>query len=144
MKTWVVVASAARARIFDRSSAMGPLAEQADLVNPQDRLLAQEIVSDRSGSAADHQGGQRHGMEPRSDPKEIQAGRFAGEVVDWLEEHHRRKEFEHLYLVAAPHFLGLLRNRMSPGLSESVMAESDKDLTHERADHLAHHLQAIF
>ncbi|MET0026331.1 MAG: host attachment protein [Candidatus Thiodiazotropha sp.] len=144
MKTWVVVASAARARIFDRSSTQGPLAEQADLLNPEDRLLQQEIVSDRPGSATNRQGGQRHGMEPRANPKEIQAGRFAAEVVDWLEAHHRSKDFDQLYLVAAPHFLGLLRNRMSQGLSDTVMAESDKDLTHERADHLAHHLQAIF
>jgi protein required for attachment to host cells len=45
---------------------------------------------------------------------------------------------------ASPQFLGLLRNRMSQGLADTIKAESDKDLTHERTDDLARHLQTVF
>lgn len=84
---------------------------------------------DLPGCATDRQGGQRHGMESRSNPKEILAERCAGEVVDWLEASHRRKAFEHLYLVASSQFLSLLRNRRSQGFADTVKAESGKDLT---------------
>ncbi len=143
MKTWVVVASAARARIFDRAGIKGPLTEAADLVNPEDRLLRQDIVSDRPGRATDRQGGQRHGVDSRSDPKEQLARRFAGEVVGWLESQRRSKSFDHLYLVSSPHFLGLLREQMGRELSDTIKAERAKDLTHEKADMLQKHLQEI-
>lgn len=144
MKTWVVVASAARARVFDRAGINGPLTEKADLVNPQERLLRQDIESDRPGRATDRQGGQRHGMASKSDPKEEGAKRFANEVVAWLEAKRRDKSFDALYLVSSPHFLGHLRECMGRDLASTVKAERAKDLTHETAASLQEHLQAIF
>ena len=143
MKTWVVVASAARARVFDRAGINGPLTEKADLVNPQERLLRQDIESDRPGRATDRQGGQRHGMASKSDPKEQGSKRFASEVVEWLESQRRDKSFDALYLVSSPHFLGHLRECMGRELNDTVKAERAKDLTHETAVSLQKHLQAI-
>jgi protein required for attachment to host cells len=144
MKIWVVVASAARARVFERMGVKGPLTEKADLVNPQERLLRQDIDADRPGRATDRRGGQRHGVESKTDPKEQQARRFADDVVAMLEERRRGKSFELLYLVSSPHFLGLLRERMGRELAATIKAESAKDLTHEKADSLQQHLLALF
>lgn len=54
MKTWVVVASAARARIFESKGRHGSLRELKDMLNPEDRRQSQVLKSDKPGRAFDH------------------------------------------------------------------------------------------
>jgi protein required for attachment to host cells len=142
MKIWVVVASAVRARMFEALGRRAPLHEVKDMVNPEDRLQQQEIEADRPGRAFDSMGRHRHAMGSPVDPKEQGAIRFAKEVVDELEAARHAKRFEALCLVASPHFLGLLRERMSDVLGRSVKGDLTKDLTREDAasvqSHVAH------
>jgi protein required for attachment to host cells len=142
MKTWVVVASAARARMFEALGRREPLHEVKDMVNPEDRLQQQDFQTDRPGRAFDSLGGHRHAMGSAVDPKEQAAIRFAKEVVDELEAARHAKRFEALCVVASPHFLGLLRERMSDPLGRSVKGDLTKDLTREDVasvkSHVAH------
>ena len=57
MKTWVVVACAARARVFEVTARNQPWNELFDLLNPQDRLPVQELRSDKPGRAFNRFGG---------------------------------------------------------------------------------------
>lgn len=131
MKTWVVVASAARARIFEVDGRCEPLQEVMDLVNPEDRLQAQALKSDKPGRAFDRQGGQRHAMGTTVSPKEQVAIRFAKQVVDRLDADRHRGRFGKLCVVASPHFLGLLRDRMGNSLTRAVRGEVINDLTQQ-------------
>jgi protein required for attachment to host cells len=131
MKTWVVVASAARARIFESRGGPGALREIEDLVSPEERLEAHELKSDRPGRAFDHLGGQRHAMGTAVDPKEQLAIRFAKQVVDRLAADRHAHRFDALCVVAPPHFLGLLRGGMDAGLARSVKGELTHDLTRQ-------------
>jgi protein required for attachment to host cells len=65
-------------------------------------------------------------------PKQA-AIRFAKEVVDELEAARHAKRFEAFCVAASPHFLGLLRERMSDALGRSVKGDLPKDLTREDA-----------
>jgi protein required for attachment to host cells len=142
MKTWVVVASAARARFFEVNSGREPLLEVMDLVNPEDRLRSQALKSDKPGRAFDHMGGQRHAVGTAVDPKEQVAIRFAKQVTDRLEADQHQGRFDHLCVVAPPHFLGLLRGHMRGSLARAVTGEVTNDLTQENVrsvrEHVAH------
>jgi protein required for attachment to host cells len=142
MKTWVVVASAARARFFEANGGRDPLHELKDLVNPEDRLQSQALKTDKPGRAFDHLGGQRHAMGTAVDPKEQLAIRFAKQVAEQLDSDRHRGRFEALCVVASPHFLGLLRNHMSTGVARTVRGEVTNDLTQQDVgsvqEHVAH------
>lgn len=142
MKTWVVVASAARARIFEVNGRREPLHEVVDLVNPEDRLQAQALKSDKPGRAFDRVGGQRHAMGTAVEPKEQIAIRFAKQVADLLDADRHRGRFEGLCVVAPPHFLGLLRDHMGSSLTRAVRGEVTNDLTQHDVrsvqEHVAH------
>jgi protein required for attachment to host cells len=133
MKTWVVVASAARARVFEAAGRRQPLQEILDLVNPEDRLQQQDLESDRPGRAFDRLGGQRHAMQTAVDPKQQAASRFAKRLGEQLQADLHAKRFEALCVVAPPHFLGLLREHMSDGVRRVVKGELTKDFTREDA-----------
>ncbi len=136
MKTWVVVASAARARVFEVGGRHEPWKEILDLVNADDRLSRQDFTTDKPGRAVDAARGQHHTMEPTVDPKEQAAGRFAHDLVKDLESGLYKKHYEQLIVVAPPHFLGLLRQSMSAGLLGAVQHEMHKDLTREDTEAL--------
>jgi protein required for attachment to host cells len=142
MKTWVVVASAARARIFEVDGRREPLHEVMDLVNPEDRLQTQALKSDKPGRAFDHMGGHRHAVGTAIDPKEQVAIRFAKQVLDRLDADRHRGRFDSLCVVASPHFLGLLRDRMGNSLTRAVRGEVINDLTQQDLgsvrEHVAH------
>jgi hypothetical protein len=56
ISTWVLVADAARARIFKWSDFQGPLEEVQDLLNPEGRLKDGELASERPGVSSRRQG----------------------------------------------------------------------------------------
>ena len=143
MKSWVVVASAARARVFNVPGRREPWEEVLDLVNADDRLLEQEFTSDRPGRVVNTARGQHHTMDPSVDPKERAAVRFARDVAERLRSGLNDKRFEQLTVVAPPHFLGLLREQMDDVLARAVKDEIAKDLTREDAASLQAHVAAL-
>lgn len=143
MKNWVIVASAARARIFEASGRLEPLREVTDLVNPEERLQPQALKSDKPGRAFDRLGGQRHAMGTAVDPKEQVAIRFAKEVAERLGAGLTEGRFDGLCVVAPPHFLGLLREAMGRNLTRIVKGELTKDLTREDAGSVHRHVEHL-
>lgn len=153
MKTWVVVADAARARFFrveENPGAhggsqfaptgevlAGTLAEIKDLSHPASRQHANEMASDEPGMGSVPTMHGKFGMDEKVQPKEEEAIRFAKEVAETLR--HDVAEFDRLYVVAAPHFLGLLRPDLDKHVTAKIAAEIDKDLSlHNAADIRAH------
>jgi protein required for attachment to host cells len=139
--TWILVADQARARIF-HGQGNSRLHEVETLLNPDARINEQEIVSDRPGRAFDSAGSGRHSMGSPVDPKEEEAIRFAKQVTDRLERGRQEGAFERLVLVAAPHFLGLLRKDLHTPLASMVSHELNKDLTRLTERELRSHLPA--
>ncbi|NEV60797.1 host attachment protein [Thiorhodococcus minor] len=133
MKTRILVANAARARVLEMSRKHGPVKEIRDLVNPDERLHGRDLISDKPGRAFDKIGSNRHPMRTATGPKEQLAVRFAKRVMGTLETDLQKQRFDRLCLVAPPHFLGLLRKQMSGALGRSVEAALTKDLTREDA-----------
>jgi protein required for attachment to host cells len=143
MKTWVMVANATRARLFELTGRHVPLTELQALVWPEARLKGHEIESDRPGRAFNSRGNQRHAMEPGLQPKEEEAMHFASHLVQLLQAGLDAHRFDQLCVVASPHFLGLLRAEMGTTLQRAVTGELVKDLTMERPERVAEEVRAL-
>ncbi len=128
MTIWVLAADAARARIFSAESSHGGLKEVADLVHPQSRVHARDAASDEPGTTFDRVGQGQHAMGNEVDPKNEEAIRFAKEVATKLDAGRTARQFEKLYVVASPKFLGALRAALSEPTRKLVAAEIDKNL----------------
>mgnify|MGYP002785504010 CR=1 FL=1 len=125
---WVVVANASVARILSAKTPTGPLVELECLSHSAGRVRDQDLVSDRPGRAFDRHGPGRHAMQREVGPHEEEAARFADQIASRLRRAHSTHEFDRLAIVAAPRFLGLLRERIGPNVTRSLTDTVDKDL----------------
>jgi len=139
-KLWIVVADEAKARILSTNNSTDALSELQTLSTSETSMREQDLVSDKSGKSYDSAGKGRHSMGEKSDHKEQYAIRFAKEIGTYLENHRQSKDYMKLIIVAAPHFLGLLRKEFSKGVSELISLEIDKDLTMVDTQHIREHL----
>lgn len=137
--TWILVADSARARLFSVDRPRGPLTEHADYVNPADRLRDQDLQSDAPGRGIGRGGG-RFAMGGENSAKDQEATRFAKELAAVLQKGRTAREFVRLYLMAAPNFLGILREAMDPSTAACVVGSYAKDVVREKAEGIRKHL----
>ena len=141
MSVYVIVADSARARILSGEAGSGSLIEINDLVHPESRLRQQDLVSDASGSEAGGFG--NHSMGHEKSAKDRAAHDFARQVVLEVEQIHKSGELGRLYLVAAPRFLGMLREHLGKSCRDLVSGEIDKDLVQHGIDEIRAHLPKL-
>src|ERR671918_1352101 len=143
---WVLVADAARARLFQVEQPQQTLTPALGQELIGTNLPSREIASDRPGRTFDSGGEGRHAKEPPTDPARHAQGEFARDVVRLLDEKREGGAFDRLVVVAPPQFLGDLRALMSQQLQAAVSAEVAKDLSklplHELQDHLREVLES--
>lgn len=139
-RVWVVVASSTVARLFATEAPTGQLEEMEEMVHTEGRLHEQKLVSDLPGRTFDSTGAGRHAKAPGVAPKEQEAVNFAIQVAGRLEAGRTEERFDGLVLVAAPHFLGLLRERLGPPTRDRVILELDKNLVHLDGREIRGHL----
>jgi protein required for attachment to host cells len=63
------------------------------------------------------------------EPKRQEAMAFAKALSERLRSGRNDGEFDKLYIVAAPTFLGLLRNKLDIHTAQMLVGEVNKDLT---------------
>lgn len=137
---WIVVAESSRARIFTADSPTARLTELETLANPDARLHDRELSSDLPGVTFDSGGQGRHVKEQQVGPKAQAAVRFAEQVAARIEAGRTGGEFKRLALVAAPEFLGLLRDKLSAPARALVVAGIAKNVAQLSADDIRAHL----
>lgn len=139
---WVVVADGARARVLQGDPRVGGL----ELVMPElvgrGREKGADLLADRPGRSIDSSHvGDRHAMEPSTDPKEVEKQRFAREIAAILESASNEGRFARLMLVAPPKMLGELRDLLPEKVKDKLVKEVDKDLTWVSVHELPAHLR---
>jgi protein required for attachment to host cells len=128
MSTWILAADNSRARIFVAEKATGSIHEIQTLASPEGRLHEGDLITDRGGRGHDPMAG-AHGINGEEAHKQDNADRFASLVCEALETGRNKGEFQKLYIVAAPAFLGMLRKHQSHSLRHLVAGEVDKNMT---------------
>jgi protein required for attachment to host cells len=140
-KIWVLVASSARAILFSAEDRGGSLHNEERWEDAMARLHDQDINTDRPGRSFDSHGEGRHAMEPRVDPKTEEAEHFARFVGEHLRETMQAQGgCERLHLIAAPEFLGHLRNCLDHHLQTKIVSEIPKDLVMLDSEDIRKHL----
>ena len=139
-KNWIVVADSAGARIFTVAAPGGRLEEVEALVHPESRMHAREVTSDLPGRAFDSAGKGRHAMESEVGPKKQEAIAFARQLAKRLHSALAHGEADQFILVAAPDFLGLLRDALEPAVRKRVDMELDLNLVRMKPTEIRAHL----
>jgi protein required for attachment to host cells len=128
--TWIVLADSSRARIFERPKHARHLRELDDFVNPAGRIDAANLRSDEGGrfygKGERYQG---HTAEPAVGPVQHENALFARDVAEHLNKALGAQRYQHLYLLAAPKFLGLLRGNLHKEVQKVVVEELAKDIS---------------
>ena len=139
--TWILVANAARARLFENTGISKGLTLLSEFDHPQSRLKGSDLVSDRPGFM--QSSGNGHGArQPATDPKQNEAEHFAQEIARNLEQGRGHNKYERLILVVGSPFLGTLKGRLSHQVLALTSDTLEKDYTsaneREIGKHLAH------
>lgn len=134
--TWILVADRSRARILAASENNSrKLEEIADFVYPESGLKYQQVVTDRQGHF-EAKGVGLHAGEPETDFKHQTANRFAVQLCEHLEKARLENRFARLHVVAAPLFLGVLREKFPTPLTQLITREIAKDYTLLKPDEI--------
>lgn len=139
-KYWVLVADESAARLFASDKIRMELTEIEVLTNPEARIHERELGTERQGRGFESANPSRHAMEPSSSIRETRALQFARDVGRKLEQGLNQQAYERLILIAAPDFLGLLRQQLRAGVQGRVAHSIDKNLVKETPQAILGHL----
>lgn len=137
--TWVVVADNGQAKIY-RMVKFPKIEEISHIEHPESRLHNRELVEARAGRGVQRGGGVRYSYQSEVEPKQLEADKFAASLSQHLAKSHANGEFHRLYVIAGPSFIGMLRRHMNPQVRKTIVAELDKELTHEDKASTERHL----
>lgn len=125
----VVVADEYRAIFYARDTMTGPLRKLRTFTNETARMKTGELLSDRGGRSFDSHGQGRHTMGgDRDSPQHQLAKAFAKDIADVIAAESHKGTCRGYAVVAAPRFLGLLRQEFSGSVREEPYATVDKDV----------------
>ncbi|MBI3157437.1 MAG: host attachment protein [Burkholderiales bacterium] len=131
--TWIVLANAARARIFEAGAAGATPTEVRTLVHPASRLKGHELTEDRPGHAerqtASTAAPGGTGYPPRADPRVKEQHAFAREIAQLLHDALGAGHCARIVLAASNPFLGELRAALTPAVAGAVAHSEPADLT---------------
>jgi len=139
---WVLVADSARARIFNAETASAALDEIKDISHTEARLHERDLTSDLPGKNSNHSGKGHHAMDSETSAKKYEAAEFAKIISKDLEKARTQNAFKYLVVVAAPAFLGLLRDAFSGEMTKMITLQVDKNLTQQKPEDIRDHLPA--
>ncbi len=126
---WIIVANEAQAIIYTRTERRSPFTEFLSFENAEARKKKGEILSDRGGRSFDSFGAGRHTMATeKTDPKKHAAIAFAKQVAEPIGKVVHEGNCRGYALIAAPRFLGLLRDAVAKQCKLEPFKTIDKDV----------------
>ncbi|GMW05597.1 MAG: host attachment protein [Gammaproteobacteria bacterium] len=127
-EVWVLVADGSEARIYAGRHRRAELELVETLSHEASRLHPRELLADAPGRIHDRFGPGGHSVNAGEQMRAEERQRFAREITALLAEAQRQKKFGGLVVMAAPAFLGVLRESFSKPLAAAIIAEVPKDL----------------
>lgn len=127
--TWVIVADESAATVYSRKSRRGPLTELFALTNEVGRKKTGDLISDRGGRSFDSHGQGRHTMaKEKTGPKKHAAIAFAKKIANRINKAIHDGTCDEIALIAAPRFLGILRDALSKAGNVDAAVTIDKEM----------------
>ena len=132
---WVVAANESQAIFYWRDMKRAPLHQFLTVENEAGRMKTGELLADRGGRSFDSYGTGRHTMAiEKTDPKKQVATVFARQIAQRLGKATHDGSCRGFALIAAPRFLGLLRDEVSRKCKIDPSKTIDKDVVGQDAD----------
>jgi protein required for attachment to host cells len=127
--TWVIVADESAATVYVRKSRHGQLTELFNLANEAGRKKIGDLISDRGGRSFDSHGQGRHTMaKEKTGPKKHAAIAFAKKIANRINKAIHDGTCDEIALIAAPRFLGILRDALSKAGNVDAAVAIDKEM----------------
>jgi protein required for attachment to host cells len=131
---WVVVADESNAIVYTRESLSGTMREQFSFENEIARMKTEQLISDSGGRSFDSYGKGRHTMSnEKADPKKTAAMAFAKQIAGRIAKVMHDGSCRGFALVAAPRFLGLLRDAIAIATTAEPYATVAKEVVGQDA-----------
>lgn len=127
MTTYIVVADAARARVFTRDALK--LVERESLVHAANRLHEGDLVTDRGADVHESTATTARSSGGENTARTHEEQVFAKEVAERVYRARVDNSLEKLILVAPPRFLGQLRDKLDGPTAKLVIHTLSKDLS---------------
>ncbi|MCC5881391.1 MAG: host attachment protein [Halomonas sp.] len=127
MTTYIVVADAARARVFTRDALK--LEEKESLVHAEGRLHEGDLVTGATGSVDESTTSARSQSRGNSVAQDHEAEIFAKQIAERVYKARVDNRMDKLIIVAPPRFLGVLRDKIDGPTSKLIIHTLDKDLS---------------
>lgn len=125
----VVVADEYRAIFYARDTMTGPLRKLRTFTNETARMKTGELLTDRGGRSFDSHGQGRHTMgSDRDAPQQQSARAFAKDITQVIAADRHRGACRGYAVIAAPRFLGPLRQEFASAMKDEPYATVDKDV----------------
>ncbi|HZQ62170.1 MAG TPA: host attachment protein [Casimicrobiaceae bacterium] len=141
-RTWILAADGSRARIYEVHAPDKTPQQIEEFDNPQGRAHNRDLVTDGNGryfGKGEHTQG--HTAPPNETAVEHEVELFAKRLAAHLEKGRVEQKFDRLRLVAAPKFLGLLRQNLTKELDKLVDESIAKDVSWFDESSLAEYLK---
>lgn len=126
--TWILVASAAQARLFEQEPDHAPVLLDT-FHHPASRLRASDLADDRAGRELSDQGFGGATLRPRLDPRRKEHQRFARELAQRLEQGVRQGRCDAVTVFAASPFLGELKQVLGEATLRQLTGAHAVDLS---------------
>jgi protein required for attachment to host cells len=138
----VVVADEYRAIIYARDTLTGPLRKLRTFTNETARMKTGELLSDRGGRSFDSHGQGRHTMAGDKDaPQQQVAKAFAKDIAEKIAAEFHKGTCRGYAVIAAPRFLGLLRQEFATVVKDEPYASVAKDVVAQDESVIEHLLE---
>ncbi|MFN0023685.1 MAG: host attachment protein [Parvularculaceae bacterium] len=129
-KTWILIADASRARVFESIGPREDLVEVNGYAFSKSLPMNRDLVSDRPARSYESVGDARHAItRSGEDPRRRLKRDFANEIAEQLHAAIAARSFQRLVVVAPAAMLGDLRSAFSAAVSAAIVAELVRDLT---------------
>lgn len=126
---WIVVADESRVIVYAKDLSSDPLQELFSLENPVAREKMGDLISDRGGRSFDSHGKGRHTMsKEKSDPKQQASAAFAKDIAGRVSGAINDGSCRSFALIAAPRFLGALRDALETAGNATPVVAIDKQV----------------
>lgn len=136
----VLVADSSRARIFTAEKSNKVLTEIESISHSEGRLHVHDVTSDLPGRHVGNIGTGSDTYQAATEPKEQEMIDFAKHLDQHIEQMINQHKITKLSIIAAPHFLGVLRKNLSSQAEKMLSFELNKDLVQHSSDDIQKHL----
>lgn len=126
--TWILVADAARARLFEWTRKGTDPVELACYSYSEGRSPGREHDHGRLPRVQESNGPSRHAIEPRTSLRDKHAQRFADTLSAVVRQGRQEGRYDKLILMGPPRFLGVLHDSLDEQTAARVLGEVPNDL----------------